>query len=135
MGEGERGPKGCGQPLKVARDSGGPAHFPTLKAWQCPEEPRRVCGIRLSPALVLTCPQSPAVSHQAPREGPLGSKPRVRVRPQEHGRPNLPALRRAEQQAKVRAWERGSVGPMVEAQGAIKCRWRLGGPCPFPRPE
>ena len=86
-----------------------------------------MCGIRLNPALVLRCLQSPAVSHQAPREGPLGSKPRVRIRPQEHGRPNLQALRRAEQQAKVRAQERGSVGPMVEAQWAIKVAGGSGG--------
>ena len=56
VGEVERGPKGCGQPLKVTKDSGDPAHFPALKAWQCPEEPWQVCGIRLSPELVLMCP-------------------------------------------------------------------------------
>ena len=102
------------------------------------QQPQRVgsrSGGRLSPALVLVGPQSLARRHQAPWEGPLVSSPRVRVRPQEAGRPGLPAVRGAEGRAEVRALASGILGPRVLAHGAFECRWGLRGTCLFSRPE
>ena len=89
----------------------------------------------MSAALGLGGPQSPALRRQAPWEGPLGGRGRVRVSPQEAGRPDPQVVRRAQFQAEVRELVRGSVGPSVLAQGAFECFRGLIGPCLFSRLE
>ena len=80
-------------------------------------------------------PQSLALQHQATWEGPLGVRPRVRVCPQEAGRPDPWALLQAEGQAEMRALASRSVGPTVLARGAFVGRRGLRGPYMFSRPE
>ena len=92
-------------------------------------------GDRGSPALRLGDPQSPALRHQAPQDGLLGGRPRLRVSPQEAGKPDRLAMRSAEQWPEVRALASGSVGPSVLARGAFECLWGLGKPCPLFRHE
>ena len=89
----------------------------------------------MSPALGLRGPKSPALRRQAPFEGPLGGRPRVRVSPQEAGRPDRLVVWQAEGRAEVRVLASRCVDPSVLAWGAFKSRWGLGGPCQFSRPE
>ena len=58
----------------------------------------------MSLALGLRGPQSLALWHQAPWEGPLWGLPSFRVSPQEAGRPDPPAVRQAEEWVTVRHW-------------------------------
>ena len=89
----------------------------------------------MSPALGVGGSQSPALCSQAPWEGHLGGRPRVRVSPLEAGRPDPLAVRRAKGPAEVRVLTSGSMGASVVAQGAFEGRQGLGGPYPFSRPE
>ena len=86
-------------------------------------------------ALGIRGPQTPALRHKAPWEGILGHRPRVRVRPQEAGRPDPEAVRRAEVRAKVRALASEIVGPCVLERRALEGRRGLRVPCPFSLPE
>ena len=70
-------------------------------------------GDWVSLAQGLGSPQSPALQCQAPWDGPPRGRPRVRVSPQEARRPQLKAVQRAEQRAKVRMLGMGSMGPRI----------------------
>ena len=85
----------------------------------------------MSPVLGLEGPESQALQCQAPLEGPLRGQPRVMGNPLEEGRPLLPALRRAEGWAEVRALRSGSVGSSVLDGGAFEGHRGLGESCPF----
>ena len=89
----------------------------------------------MSPVLELVVQQSQALWRQALSDGSLGGRPRVRVSPQEAGRPDLPAVQQAEEQAEMWALVSGSVGPSVFAGGAFEGRQGLEGPCLFSRTE
>ena len=82
-------------PSKVSGGSEGPSRSSALNDRRHPNWPGWRRGSRLSLMLGLWGPQSPALWRQAPWEGPLGGQPRVKVSPQEAGRPDPPAVRRA----------------------------------------
>ena len=73
----------------------------------------------MSLALVLGSPQSPALGHQAPGDGPFVGPPRVRVSPKEARRLELTAVGCVEWQAKMKTLGRGIVGPSVLACGFV----------------
>ena len=75
------------------------------------------------------------VTAPVPWEGLLRGRTRVRVSPQEAGRPDLKAVWRAEGGAQVSAMVSGSVGPSVLAWVAFKGRRGHGGPCKFSHSE
>ena len=125
----------AGGAVEGCRGLWGPARSPALNARRRPQGPGWVCGIRLSPALVLTCPQIVVLSCQVPREGPLSGQPRVRDRPQQPGMQDPPTVQRAERQDEVRVRGRGSMGPMVNDAGCHRKSQGARGPCSFSRPE
>ena len=92
-GELERGPKHFGAGgLGRSLGFGGPCRFSLLE-W--PAALLAALGWRggmVSTALGLLGPHSLALLHQAPWEVPLGAQPRVKVSPQEAGRPDLLAV-------------------------------------------
>ena len=118
-------------PWKVAWGSEGPAHTPAMNEQRRPDGPVWRPGGRVSLALGLGGPQSPALWHQVPFEGPLGGRHSIRDSPQEDDRPKCMAVRQVEGQTKVRVLGRGSVGPRSLARGDFKCRQVHRWPCPF----
>ena len=71
-------------------------------------------------ALGLGGPKALALRPQFPWEWVLEGRPRVRVSPQEAGRPDAPAVQRAEGWAEVRALAIGSRGPSILEWGCSK---------------
>ena len=67
----------------------GPVRSPALNDQGRPKQTGWWRGGSLSLALGLRGPQSPGLRRQAPWEGPLAGRPRVRVSPQEASRPDL----------------------------------------------
>ena len=130
-GERERGPKrfGTGGPLKVSEGSKGPLRSSALMTCGAPIGPGGLGG-RVSLALGLGGPQSPALRRQAPWEGPFGGGPSVRVS-LEAGSPDPPALLQVEGWAEVKALASGSVGPNVLVQEAFEGHRGLGGSFTF----
>ena len=69
------------------RGLGGPCLFSRPERLAAPLAARVAAGQQGDSGAGLGGPQSPALWRQAPWEGPLGGRPRVRVRPQEAGKP------------------------------------------------
>ena len=69
--------------LNIAWCSQYAALSPTLNEQQGPDSPMWWLGDRVSLALGIGSPQSPALGLQAPGDGPLLVPPRFRVSPQE----------------------------------------------------
>ena len=104
------------------------ALFLALNDRRHPNGPGWRPGGRVSLALGLGGPQTQLLWPQAPWEGHLGVRPRVRVSPQEASRHQLMAVGRAEGRDKVRGLGRASVGLRVLAWRAFEYHRRLGGP-------
>ena len=69
-----------------------PELSPVLNEQQGPDSPVWWLGDRVSLALGLGGPQSPALGRQAPWDAPLVSPPRFRISPQEAQIPELKAV-------------------------------------------
>ena len=96
-GEGESVPRILARgPSKTAWYSQYLARSPTLNERPGPDAPMWWLGDRVSLALGLGCPQSPALRDQAPLEGPVGGRSRVRVSTQEAHRAEPNAVWRVE---------------------------------------
>ena len=121
--------------FKGRRGLGVSAISPVLNERRGPDSPVWWLVDRVSLALGLGSPQSPALRSQAPWERPLWGRSRVRVSPQEARRCEPRAVGHVEWLAEMRTLGRGSVSPRVLACEFFEYCLVLAWPCPFSSPE